>query len=190
MKQLPLGWPLLPLLVLLANGGAQAQEAAPADEGMPPSAHRLTFYSRAGALVYLSSAMTTGGAGGGVGVRDTLHDRFILQADLNYLMVLGNAAALRLGAGLQRGGTYTPAVLLSFTTVVGDRLTFLTPEHPTPVRHPAMSLGLSVAPLRFTHEGMQLSVLELGVGVGTDLPGLGMTWQLGLLEVGTSFQVP
>lgn len=186
MKQLPFGWLLLPLLVLLVSGSAQAQEVAPAETGVP-SIHRLTFYSRAGALVYLSDAMTTGGAGGGVGVRDTLHDRFILQADLNYLMVLGNAAALRLGAGLQRSGTYTPAVLLSLTTVVGDRLTFLTSEHPTPVRHPAMSLGVSVAPLRFTQGGMQLSVLELGVGVGSDLPGLGLTWQLGLLEVGTSF---
>ena len=187
MKRLDSGWLLVHTLVLLSSGGALAQEASPAEAGVLPEGHRLTFYSRAGALVYLSDAMTTGGVGGGVGVRDTLHDRFILQADLNYLMVVGNAAALRLGAGLQRSGTYTPAVLLSLTTVVGDRLIFLTPEHPTPVRLPAMSLGLNVAPLRFTQGGMQLSVLEFGVGVGTNLPGLGVTWQLGLLEAGTSF---
>ena len=44
---------------------------------MLPPGHRLTLYSRAGGLIYLSDAMTTGGLGGGVGLRDTLHDRFI-----------------------------------------------------------------------------------------------------------------
>ena len=78
-------------------------------------------------------------------------------------------------------------MLVTFSAVVGDRLTFLTPEHLTPVKGPAVALGLSVAPLRFTQQELQLSLLEFGVGVGTDLPGLGWAWQLGLLEVGTSF---
>jgi hypothetical protein len=187
MKRFVPGWLLASTLVLLSTGGARAQEAAPAQAGVLPSGHRLTLYSRAGGLVYLSDAMTTGGLGGGVGLRDTLQDRFILQADLSYLMGIGNVGALRLGAGLQRSGTYTPAVLVTLNAVMGDHLTFLTSAHPTPLRGPALSLGLSVAPLRFTQGGMQLSLLELGVGAGTDLPGLGLAWQLGLLEVGTTF---
>lgn len=166
------------VLGLFAAGGAQAQEAGE---------HQLTLYSRAGALVYLSDARTTGGVGAGVGLRDTLRERFILQADLSYLMMMGNVGTLRLGAGVQRRGTYTPAVLLTLTTFFGDRLAFLTPEHPTPVRSPAMALGVSVAPVRFTHQGLQLSLLELGIGVGSDLPGLGLSYQLGLLEIGTTF---
>ncbi|MFL5354638.1 hypothetical protein [Archangium sp.] len=187
MKRLHSGGLLACVLVLLSTGDARAQEAVAAPAGVLPAGHRLTLYGRGGALVYLSDAMTTGGIGGGVGLRDTLQDRFILQADLSYLMGLGNVVALRLGAGMQRRGTYTPAVLATLTTVVGDRLTFLTPAHPTPVRGPAVALGLSVAPLRFTEGGLQLSLLELGVGLGADLPGWGLAWQLGLLEVGTSF---
>ena len=176
MKHFDSGWLLAAALVLLSTGSAQAEEG-----------HRFTLYGRAGGMLYLSNAMTTGGVGGGVGLRDTIQDRFILQADLNYLMVIGNVGALRLGAGLQRSGTYTPAVLVTLTLVMGDRLTFLTPEHPTPLRGPAVALGLSVAPLRFTQGGLQLSLLELGVGAGTDLPGLGLSWQLALLEAGTTF---
>ncbi|HZH13425.1 MAG TPA: hypothetical protein VE057_03585 [Archangium sp.] len=173
------------VLVLFAAGGARAQEVPAQEPG--PREHQFTFYSRAGALAYLSDARTTGGAGAGVGLRDTLHERFILQADLSYLMMLGNVGVLRLGAGVQRSGTYTPAVLLTLTSFFGDRLAFLTPEHPTPVGKLAMALGVSVAPLRFTHQGLQMSLLELGVGVGSDLPGLGLSYQLGLLEVGTAF---
>lgn len=187
MKRFQSGWLLGCLLVLLSTGSARAGESAPARPGVLPAPHQLSLYGRAGALFYLSDAMTTGGLGGGVGVRDTIDERFILQADLNYLMVIGNVAALRLGAGVQRRGTWTPAVLATLSTVVGDRLTFLTPQHPTPVRGPAVALGLSVAPLRFSEGGLQLSLLELGVGVGSDLPGRGMAWQLGLLEVGTAF---
>jgi hypothetical protein len=187
MKRFAPEWLLASALVLLCIGDARAQEAVPAQEGVLPAGHRLTLYGRAGGLVYLSGAMTTGGLGGGVGLRDTLQDRFILQADLNFLMGIGNVGVLRVGAGLQRSGTYTPAVLATLSAVMGDRLTFLTPEHPTPVRSPALVLGLNVAPLRFTQGGMQLSLLEFGVGIGEDFPGVGVSLQLNLLEVGTSF---
>ncbi|MFY0528917.1 hypothetical protein ACN28I_39080 [Archangium gephyra] len=148
--------------------------------------HPLTVYSRAGAMLYLSDAQTAGGIGGGVGLRATFDERFFLQADVSYLMGVKNVAGLRLGAGLQRRGTYTPAVLLNLSTLVGDRLVFLTPQHPTPAG-PALALGVSIAPLRFSHQGTQVSLLELGVGVGTDLPGTGVSWQLGLVEAGVSF---
>ncbi|WP_375767655.1 hypothetical protein NR798_39170 [Archangium gephyra] len=161
------------LLPLLATPAAAAEP-------------QLTVYSRAGAMLYLSDAQTAGGIGGGVGLRATFEERFILQADVSYLMGIKNVAGLRLGAGLQRRGTYTPAVLLTLSTLMGDRLLFLTPQHPTPPG-PAPVLGVSIAPLRFSHEGTQVSLLELGVGVGSDLPGTGMSWQLGLVEAGVSF---
>jgi hypothetical protein len=148
---------------------------------------RLTLYSQSAALFYLSDARTMGGVGGGLGLRATFRERCFVQAELHYLLGIGNTAALRLATGVQRRGTYTPAVLLSLSTLLGDGLTFLTPQHPTPVKGPAVSLGLSVAPLRFSSNGLHLSALELGAGLGTDLPGAGLAFQLGLLEVGTSF---
>lgn len=175
----------LSLLLLLTTAAARAESGA--EGGGAPSGYQLTVYGRAGAMVYLSDTRTTGGVGGGVGLRGTLQERFILQADVSYLTGIKNVAALRLGAGIQRRGTYTPAVLLNLSALMGDRLAFLTPEHPTPPRGPAMTLGVSVAPLRFSHEGTQVSLLELGVGLGSELPGTGVSWQLGLLEVGVSF---
>ena len=165
---------------LLASGGAHAQ---PSDE-----AHRLTLYTRTAALAYFSEARTTGGIGGGVGLRDTLWDRYILQADLSLLLGLGSVGALRLGAGVQwRMGGYTPAILATLQTVVGSQLSFLTDAHPTPVRGPAVALGVSLAPVRFTQGPLHLSLLELGVGLGSDFPGRGLCWQMGLVEAGTSF---
>jgi hypothetical protein len=170
----------LALGLLAAPGSARAET--------PPSPHhRLTAYVTAGAQVYLSDARTMGGVGGGVGIRDTLDNRFILQAELHYLSVLGNAAVIRVGAGVQRAGTYAPAALLTGSTLFGDRLSFLTPAHPTRIAGPAVTLGVTVAPIRFDLQSVQISVLQLGVGAGTDLPGLGVGYSLGLLEVGATF---
>lgn len=171
-------------LVFWSPGPVRAQEAL----ASPPAAgHRLSAYCTSDVRVYLSSARTMGGLGGGVGIRDTLDDRFIFQADLGYLGFAGNVAALRVGAGVQRRGLYTPAALLTLSALLGDSLSFLTPEHPTSVVGPAMSLGVMLAPLRFTLDGAQVSLLQLGVGVGTDWPGLGVSYSLGLLEVGAMF---
>jgi hypothetical protein len=167
------------LVLLGVAGGAGAQEPTPE--------HRVAAYSHAAAAVYLSSARTIGGVGGGLGVRDTVRDRFILQADASYLSLIGNVVEVRLGAGIQRQGMYAPTLLLTLSGFFGDRLSFLTEAHPTPVEFPALSLGLSVAPLRFRLNDTHLSLLELGVGAGTDLPGLGLSYRLTLLEVGASF---
>jgi|GEM_PF-1711405 len=187
MRPLPAICVLACALVSLVAGEAQAQGGSSPEGRLLPEGHQLTFYGHIAGRVYLSDARTQGGVGGGVGVRDTLHERFILQADLNYLMMVGNVGALRLGAGVQRRGTYTPAALLTLTTLFGSHLSFLSAEHPTPVRGPGVALGVSLAPLRFSRAGMQLSLLELGVGIGNDLPGWGVSYQLGLLEVGTNF---
>jgi hypothetical protein len=170
----------LALGLLAVPTNARAEEA-------PASRHQLSVYATAGVQVYLSSARTMGGIGGGIGLRDTLDERFILQADLSYLSMLGNAASLRVGAGVQRQGTWAPAALLTVSTLFGDRLSFLTPEHPSRLTGPGMALGVSLAPVRFSLPSVQLSLLQLGVGAGSDLPGLGLYYSVGLMEVGATF---
>jgi hypothetical protein len=163
-----------------------APGTARAEEPSSPR-HRFSAYVTSGAQIYLSSARTIGGAGGGVGVRDTVNELFLFQADLSYLALLGNGGSLRVGAGVQRPGTWAPAALLTVSTLFGERLSFLTPEHPTRIPGPAMSVGLTLAPIRFDMQSVQFSLLELGLGVGSDLPGLGLNYSVGLLEVGASF---
>jgi hypothetical protein len=173
----------LGLAVAGTPGSALAEET-------PAPRHRLSVYMTSGALAYLSNAQTMGGLGAGLGIRDTLDERFILQADVNYLGYIRNAAALRVSAGAQLRGPYAPAALLTLTTLMGERLSFLTPEHPTRITGPAMSLGITLAPVRFVLPDVpevQVSMLQLGVGVGSDFPGLGLSYSLGLLEVGAAF---
>lgn len=174
----------LALALGLAMAGTPGSTSA---EETPAPRHRLSLYVTTGALAYLSEAQTLGGLGGGLGLRDTLDGRFILQADINYLGYIRNAAALRVSAGAQLRGRYAPAALLTLTTLVGERLSFLTPEHPSRITGPAMSVGLTLAPIRFDLPQVQFSLLQLGVGVGSDLPGLGLSYSLGLLEVGATF---
>jgi hypothetical protein len=171
----------LALAVLLACASARA-EPQPA-----PPQHKLSLYFTTGGAAYLSQARTFGGIGGGVGLRDTVGQHLLLQADLTYLMMIGNAAVVRVGAGLQRPGLYAPAALLTLSCFLGERLNFLTPEHPQPVAGPAVTAGLLLAPLRFTYQGAEVSLLQLNVGVGTDLPGLGLGYRVDAVEVGLSF---
>lgn len=149
--------------------------------------HRFSLYTTAGAQAYLSDQRTIGGVGGGLGVRDTLDDRFIFQADFSFLSLLGNAASVRVGAGVQRRGMWAPAALLTVTTLFGEHLSFLSPAHPEPVPGPAVSLGVTLAPMRFDLQEVQISVLQLGIGAGSDFPGLGLHYSVGLLEAGVSF---
>jgi hypothetical protein len=172
---------------LLSGSMAGAQEDAAPLTSAAPGVHRLTAYVHSGLSLYLSDFRTTGGIGGGIGVRDTLYDRYILQADARYLLGLGNAVEVRAGAGLQRQGTWTPAALVMLTGLVGNGMRFMTPERSTPPQGPALTVGLQLAPLRFTQSGTQFSLFELGIGVGSEWPGRGMSYQLTLLEAGTSF---
>ena len=161
--------------------------ASPDPAGDEPSRHQLSVYLRSGAALYLSDARTQGGVGGGVGVRDTVDGRWVLQADVNGLTGLGSVLAVRVGAGLQRQGVCSPAVMVNLTGLFGERLDFFIPAHPQSVAGPALGLGLTLAPVRFHLGRTQVSVLELGVGVGTDRPGLGLLYGLTLLEVGMTF---
>lgn len=176
-----------PLSALALLGMIAAPGSARAEEPAPPPTHRLSAYVTATAQVYLSAARTVGGVGGGVGVRDTVKDFILVQADLSYLALLGNAASLRVAAGVQRPGTYSPAALLTVSTLFGDHLSFLTPEHPERLTGPALALGVQLAPLRFDLKDVQLSVLQLGIGVGSDFPGTGVAYSVELLQVGATF---
>ncbi|HZI06250.1 MAG TPA: hypothetical protein VEZ71_19625, partial [Archangium sp.] len=91
-----------------------------------PAAHQFSVYSRGGVQAYLSPTRSTGMFGGSLGVRDTIQGRFILQADVGYLMNFGNVVPVQLAAGIQRSGFYTPAALVTFTSFLGDRINFLT----------------------------------------------------------------
>ncbi|QRK10975.1 hypothetical protein JQX13_13420 [Archangium violaceum] len=164
-----------------------ATSPAPAEVPLP-SRHQLSLYALSGAAVYLSSARTQGGLGGGFGVRDTVDGRWLLQVDASGLTGLGSVLAVRVGAGMQwrPQGAWAPAALVSLTGLFGDRMEFLTPASPAPVVGPSLGLGLTLAPARFSLGGAQVSVLELGVGVGTDRPGLGVLYGLTLLEVGVA----
>ena len=153
--------------------------------GAAPS-HELSLYARSGVTAYLSDARTQGGVGGGLGLRDTVDGRWLLQGDLNALTGLGAVLEVRVGAGVQRRGEWAPAALLSLTGLFGDRLSFALPERTLPVRGPALSLGVTLAPARFVLGGAQVSLLEVGVGVGTERPGLGLMYGLTLLEVGVA----
>jgi len=173
----------------LAHADAPSDTAAAQSPEVTASAphHRLTAYALAGAIAYLSSAQTMGGLGAGLGVRDTLDDRFLLQVDAQYLGYIGNTVALRAGAGVQLHGVWAPAALVTLSVLVGDRLAFYTPDHPSPLRTPNASLGILLEPVRFTLPEVEVSLLQLGLGVGTDLPGLGLAYTLGLLAVGIRF---
>lgn len=59
--------------------------------------------------------------------------RWLLQVHANALTGLGTAYAVRVGAGVQCQGWWAPAALLNLTGLFGDRMDFLTPEHPVPV---------------------------------------------------------
>jgi hypothetical protein len=166
------------LLVLAALADAPAA---------PPAPHQLSLYARSGLTAYLSSARTQGGLGGGVGVRDTLKGLWLLQADVNGLTGLGSVLEVRLGAGVQRpGGWWRPAAGVSLTGLFGDQLGFLMPGESVSARGPALGVGLTLAPARFSLGSAQVSLVELGVGLGGDGASRGLVYNLTLLEVGVA----
>ena len=161
----------------------------------PAPSHQLTASARLGAMAYLSRFQTAGGIGGGLGVRDTIDGRYLLELDAMHLVEIGSAFGFRIAAGLQRSERdehgsarfWIPSVMVTGTMFAGDRLRFLTADHPTPVVAPATAIGLAVAPLRFVAGGTEISLLELGAGLGWDFPGLGTSISVSLIEVGARF---
>jgi len=167
--------------VISALLAASLMTATPA--GFPGE---FSVYANSGLTLLTSNVRTQGGLGGGLGVRDTLLDRWIFQADVEGLAGLGAVLSVRVGAGVQRQGWWTPALLVYLTGLFGDRLSFPTSEAPTAGWGPGLAVGLTLAPLRFRIDRVQLSLLEVSVGVGPDAGGAGQMVGLTLLEVGAS----
>ena len=165
----------LPLIAALACAPALAR----AGEGDSPS---WSLTAHAGAQGYLSDGRTMGGYGGGFGLQ-VERGPFLAGADAAYLFFIGNAAALRVSAGVQRPGLWSPALLLRASLLVGDQFTFFQPGGPILGAGPAFCVGLTAAPLRFTLSGAHVSVLQLGVGLGVDPTGLAVAPQLDVLEI-------
>jgi hypothetical protein len=153
----------------------------------PSSTLRVAAYMRSGVTVHLAPSQTMGGIGGGAGLRLLFPKWWIAQADFNYLTLVGNVGEVRLGAGVQRPGMWTPAALASLSILFGDRLSFRTAEHPWPSVGPLVTGGISIAPLRFLYRNRTISVLELGIGAKPDFPGVGLTYSIGVLEIGNVF---
>lgn len=151
------------------------------------SSHQWSAYVRGGVGLHLSDARTIGGLGLGLGVRDTIDERFVLQGDATYHFMVGNSVAMRLGAGVQRSGMWIPAALVTANVMVGDQLSFLRPEYPTPVSFPSVSLGLALAPLRFRAHGTTVNIGEVTIGVAHEFPGWATVFQVALLEIASEF---
>ncbi len=151
------------------------------------SPFRVGAYLRSGVTVHFAPSQTMGGIGGGAGMRLWFSNKWIVQADCNYLTLVGNVGEIRLGAGIQRPGMWTPAALGTISMLIGDRLFFRTAEHPWPTVGPVVTGGITIAPLRFFYANKTISVLELGIGAKPDFPGAGITYSIGLLEIGTVF---
>jgi hypothetical protein len=82
---------------------------------------------------------------------------------------------------------WSPAFQVALAAFGGDRLDFLTAQHPTRVRGPAPAAGVVLSPLRFTTAFGQVSFLEVMGGVGYDAPSLGLSFEARLFEVATLF---
>jgi hypothetical protein len=173
------------LLPLLAFGLLLIPHAADARE--TPSSHQVSAYLRSGATAFIGPSRTMGGMGVGLGVRDVIHGTLVVQADVSYLGALGHATEARVGVGLQRSGVWSPGLLLTGSLLLGERLSFRSPEQPDASTGPLGVVGLSVSPLRFCAGGRCASVLEVGAGLGMDGASTGPAFQLGLLEVGFAF---
>jgi hypothetical protein len=175
-----------PLTSLLALALLATPLAASAESPVP-SPHRISAYARGGATVLLASSRTAGGATAALGVRDTVHDVLVLQADVGFVTLLGSSLQARAGVGVQLPGLYSPMLLVTGALLTGERLGFRTPEQPAASVGPALTAGLALAPLRFCVEGRCASLLEVGLGYGADGTGRGPALSLGLLELGLSF---
>lgn len=171
---------------MLATAVALPQPApAPAPASAPDV--RVAAYLRSGLTVHIAPSQTIGGLGGGPGIRFSFPKRWFVQADLSYLGLIGNAGELRFGGGVQRSGLWTPSAIATISMLFGERFSFRTAEHPWPSSGPVITGGISLAPLRFTKDNRTVSLFELGVGIKPDFPGVGLTYSVGILEIGHTF---
>ena len=171
-------------LVVMAMAAAMMIAQPAAGE---PGSLGLELFIKSDAALFQSPARTAGGAGAALGIRRAFESGLFVHAEASYLLALGNTLGFRLGVGYQLPGFYSPAVLVAASALIGGGLRFVTPEHRTPVWWPAFSAGVTLAPLRFARGAARVSVLELGVELGSDFPGLATCFRLSILEIGLAF---
>ncbi|HRI63259.1 MAG TPA: hypothetical protein PK156_03455 [Polyangium sp.] len=148
---------------------------------------RFAAYLRSGVTLHLAPSQSIGGLGGGAGVRFLYSNLWVAQADCNYFTLVGHVGEVRFGAGIQRPGLWSPAALGTISILFGERLSFRTADHPWPGAGPVVTGGIVLAPLRFIRDNQTISVLELGIGAKPDFPGVGLTYSIGILEIGRVF---
>ena len=101
---------------------------------------------------------------------------YLAQVDIAVLWGLGNAVAARAALGVQKPGSWTPAIYGTLGMLLGDRVEFLTDDGARPAI-PSWSLGLRISSLRFANDLGTISVLQ--PGVASDFAGglwLELTW--------------
>lgn len=150
--------------------------ATPSD----PEALGVVPFVRQAFAIHLSRETMAGGAGGGVGAQAIFYERYLAEAEVGVLWLLGNALSIRLGAGVQRRGTWSPAGLVTGTFLSGDRLELLSEDGSRPPA-PNWALGVRAAPLRFMGKTGLASVLE--PGIATDFRG-GLYLELVVIQAG------
>ncbi len=146
---------------------------------------RWLLTSHAGADIYHSEARTQGGIGGGIGSRLVLQNRWLVEASLGLLASAGSVEVVRVSAGIQWPSAYCPALLVGGRLMFGDAMHFLTVQHRVAQTGPSLSLGISLAPVRFRANHTELLFGSLYVGRGSDFPGSAWGYGVTLLEVGT-----
>ena len=173
------------VLALLLSALFLAPFVVRAEERSP---HQLSAYLRTGGSLFLSDSRTMGGFAGGAGVRDVYRNRLVLQADLSYLTMMGHVGEARLGVGVQHSvRAWTPGATVTGTLLFGQKLAYRSETQPKASTGPAAALGVDLSPLRFCSQDRCVSLLDLGVGYGTDGVSGGMLYRVGLMELGVRF---
>lgn len=163
------------LLAILActAGVAQAEPATPLE---------ISATIHQGATLLTSPRQTTGGLGGGIGVEVAYHDRYLAQADIAALWMIGTPIATRIAAGAQRRGRWAAAAWITATAIWGSRIEIVTAPETRPA-WPAWGIGLRVSPLRFRGALGTVSALEAGIASDTG----SLMVELTVLRAGTTW---
>lgn len=129
---------------------------------------------------YVSDHVVMVGSGAGAGAQIILNSSIVGQVDVGILWGNGNVVPMRLAVGFQRDGHWSPAILSTFSLLLGQRTELLSESGQRP-RIPVWALGLLAEPLRFEGSQGYASAFEIGCGIG---PDAGLNLDLTLLTVG------
>lgn len=134
-------------------------------------------------MYYSSDRITADGVGFGLGLHLLHHTGLAAQTDVNLLWLNGNSIPVRLAAGYQKAGKWTPAAYLTVDAIFGQRTQVLDETGSKPPV-PAWSFGIRITPLKFSTKSGFISALELGCGIG---PERALNLEISLLSAGLFF---